>query len=250
MRFGRTIKTRNPTRSTDPPDPDPIATAITERMMIMTDIIKAAEDIPEVRDPHVIMGKNHTPGEVDLMTEVDIIMEKTEEVLLKTEAISRDMTKDKDLGIDTDPMDVKTAMAMLLHSEVMEEEDTHLFKEKAEETSLAMAISLTEEGNHRALATDTLMVTGMTDTALDVTEGDPETIRDKTDSHQPGKNRINSAEGQLQEKVEMSLTAAGDVGTRTTSLYTASNFRIGGGNPVLVDCCTKDETATSPMEPT
>ena len=181
------------------------------------------------------MEKNHTPEEVDLMTEVDIIMEKTEEVLLKTEAISRDMTKDRDLGIDTDPMDVKTAMAMLLHSEVMEEEDTHLFKEKAEETSLAMAISLTEEGNHIALATDTLMVTGMTDTALDVTEGDPETIRDKTDSHQPGKNRINSAEGQLQEKVEMSLTAVGDVGTRTTSLYTASNFRIGGGNPVIVD---------------
>ena len=145
------------------------------------------------------------------------------------------MTRDKDLGIDTGPMDVKMAIAMLLHSEVMAEEETHLFKEKAEETSLAMATGLTEEGNPVALATDTLMVTEMTDTALDVTEGDPEIIRDKTDSHQPGMNRINSAEGQLQEKVEMSLTAVGDVGTRTTSLYTASNFRIGGGNPVIVD---------------
>lgn len=201
----------------------------------MTDIIKAAEDIPEVTDLHVIMGKNHTPEEVNLMTEVDIIMEKTDEVLLKTEAISQDMTRDKDLEIDTGPMDVKTAITMLLHSEVITEEETHLFKEKAEGTSLAMAISLTEEGNHKALATDTLMVTGMTDTALDVTEGDPEIIRDRTDSHQPGKTRTNSAEGQLQEKVEMSLAAAEDVGTRTTSQYTASNFRIGEGNPVLVD---------------
>ena len=235
MRSGRTRKTRNPTGSTHPPDPDPIATAITGRMMIMTDIIKAAEDIPEVTDLHVIMGKNHTPEEVNLMTEVDIIMEKTDEVLLKTEAISQDMTRDKDLEIDTGPMDVKTAITMLLHSEVITEEKTHLFKEKAEGTSLAMAISLTEEGNHKALATDTLMVTGMTDTALDVTEGDPEIIRDRTDSHQPGKTRTNSAEGQLQEKVEMSLAAAEDVGTRTTSQYTASNFRIGEGNPVLVD---------------
>ena len=235
MRFGRTRKTGNPTRSTHPPDPDPIATAITGRMMIMTDIIKAAEDIPEVTDLHVIMGKNHTPEEVNLMTEVDIIMEKTEEVPHKTEAISQDMTRDKDLEIDTGPMDVKTAITMLLHSEVITEEETHLFKEKAEGTSLAMAIGLTEEGNHRALATDTLMVTGMTDTALAVTDRDLEIIRDRTDSHQPGKTRTNSAEGQLQEKVEMNLTAAGDVGTRTTSLYTASNFRIGEGNPVLVD---------------
>ena len=213
----------------------------------MINIIKTTEGIPEVIDLHVIMEKNHTPEEVDLMTGVNIIMGKTEEVLLKTEVISRDMNRDRGLGINTSPMDLRTTMVVLLHSEAMAGEEIHLFKERAEETSTATAtgLTITEEGNLAALQTDHLMTTEVTDRILNLSGGGPETLRDKIpDHHQQGETSLNSVEDQHQEKVEMGTITATDVGVKITFLQSVNNSRIGGENPVIAVSFTKGETAT------
>ena len=142
-------------------------------------------------------------------------------------------------------------MVVLLHSEVMAGEEIHLLIEKVEETSTATAtgLTVTEEENPVALDTDTLMVTEVTDRALDLPEGDQENIRDKTDSHQLEVNRLNSAEDQFQEKVEMETAIVEDVEIKVTSQRNANSFPIGGGNPVTVVYSTEEETAILPMEP-
>ena len=219
----------------------------------MIKIIKRTGDIPEVINLHATMETSHTSEEIILESpgEEEIILGSPEEVLLKTEVISQDMSRDKDLEINTSPMELRITMVVLLHSEVMAGEEIHLLIEKEEETSTATAtgLTITEEGNPVALETDTLMITEMTDRALDLPEGDQENIRDKTDSHQLDMNRINSAEDQVQEKVEMNTTVVEDAEIKATSRKNASSFHFGGGNPVSVVYSTEEETAILPIEP-
>ena len=219
----------------------------------MIKIIKRTGDIPEVINLHATMETSHTSEEIILESpeEEEIILESPEEVLLKTEVISQDMNRDKDLEINTSPMDLRTTMVVLLHSEVMAGEEIHLLIEKVEETSTATAtgLTVTEEENPVALDTDTLMVTEVTDRALDLSEEGQENIKDRiTDSHQLEVSRLNSVEDQHQEKVEMETANAGDVEIKVTSLRNAKCFPTGGANPVIVACFTEEETATLTME--
>ena len=160
-------------------------------------------------------------SETILVKGEEIILVKTEEATHKTEVTSPDMSKDKDLEIDTNHMDLSVTMVMNLHTGVIEGEQHHQMIELIEGTDPATTtdLKITEEGSPVALQTGHLMTTEETDRIPKLSGGGPETIRDRIpDHHQLGGNSLSSVEDQHQEKVEMGTFNVKDVEVKITVL--------------------------------
>ena len=110
----------------------------------MTEFIKI-RDILRMKNLPAIMEKNHISKE--------IILEKPEETLPRTEEISLNMSKTKAQMEDTSPMDQNVIMMMPLHTKMIPEEKLLHTREKAEGTNTTIPIDLTDiGGNPVALA--------------------------------------------------------------------------------------------------
>ena len=203
-------------------------------------IVKRIEDIQEEIDPHATMEISRTSTETIL---------ETEEVLPKTEVISQGMSKAEDQEINTSHTVPSVTIGMLLHTEVeAEEELPHTAQVEGTKTTTPTGLTDTEE-NPVALDIDTVMMTGPTDRALDLTEECQWNIRDKIpDNHQQGVANPNSAEDLHQQMVERKTSNVGDVEQLATRQTDAKCFPIGEENLAIVDCFTNAETATVPLE--
>ena len=232
---------RGEVESTGLPGVDPTALVTAGKRMTITRIVRRIGDIQEKIDPHatMVIGRIST----------EIILESPEEVLHKTEVISRGKSKEEDQETNTGHTVLSVTMVMFLHTEVETGEDLP-HTAQVEGTKATAIPSLRDTGeNHVALEPDTAMMAEITDRALGLKGECPEDREeDIPESHQQGVDKLSSVRGLHLVRVETRISNVGDVEEWATRLKGARCFPIGEENRAIVVCFTNDETATVPLE--